>query len=199
MEIHLIEGIQQNDEQIFSEIYHRYHAKLYYYFLSKIQASDVCADLVQTTFIKCWNFRHSLTTDISLSQQIFRIARTTLVDLLRKKANERLVRLEGCTFIRDVPDSESPVQNKLDQVTATLNQIPPAQRRIIKFRLEGMTNTEIAEYLGISKKTVENQINKAIKEIREQIAPVSDMSLVLILICILQQHSVIHSLQVYIN
>lgn len=199
MEAYLIKGIQQNNEQVFSEIYHRYHAKLYYYFLGKVQESDLCADLVQTTFIKCWNYRHYFTTDISLSQQIFRISKTTLIDLLRKKAKERLVRLEECPSLTNVPDSGPSVLNRLDEVRATLNQLPPERRRIIKFRLEGLTNNEIAEHLGISKKTVENQINKAIKEIRVQVSSVSDVSLVLMLVCLLQESSVIHTLHTYFN
>ena len=199
MEVYLIEGIQQNNEQVFSEIYHRYHAKLYYYFLSKMQEHDVCADLVQTTFIKCWNYRHYFTTDISFSQQIFRIAKTTLIDLIRKEAKERLVRLEECTSILNLAITDSPVSSRLDEVVATLDQIPPERRRIIQFRLEGLTNTEIAEQLGISKKTVENQINKAIKEIRLQVSSFSDMSLLWVLVFIVQESSVIYSLHSCIN
>ncbi|HWJ29501.1 MAG TPA: sigma-70 family RNA polymerase sigma factor [Flavisolibacter sp.] len=199
MEAYLIEGIQQNNEQVFSEIYHRYHAKLYYYFLSKTQISDVCADLVQTTFIKCWNYRHYFTTDISLSQQIFRIAKTTLIDLLRKKAKERLVRLEECTSIVNIPETSLPVLNRLEEVTATLYQIPPERRRIVKFRLDGLTNKEIAEHLGISIKTVENQINKAIKEIRAQVSSASNVPLALMLVCLLHENSVITTLHSYIN
>jgi len=42
------------------------------------------------------------------------------------------------------------------------------QRRIVAFRLEGMTNKEIAGQMAISKKTVENQVNRAIREIRKK-------------------------------
>ncbi len=50
------------------------------------------------------------------------------------------------------------------------------QRKIVVFRLEGMTNKEIAGQMAISKKTVENQVNRAIREIRKN----TEISLVIL-------------------
>jgi RNA polymerase sigma-70 factor (ECF subfamily) len=54
------------------------------------------------------------------------------------------------------------------------------QQKIVTYRLEGMSNKEIAGHMAISKKTVENQVNRAIKEIKKQ-AKISSMLLVVLL------------------
>jgi DNA-binding NarL/FixJ family response regulator len=58
------------------------------------------------------------------------------------------------------------------------------QRKIVAFRLEGMTNKEIAGQMAISKKTVENQVNRAIKEIRKK----ANLS-VIVLIVLLEHYN----------
>ncbi|HMF71273.1 MAG TPA: sigma-70 family RNA polymerase sigma factor [Flavitalea sp.] len=176
MDVYLIEGIQRNDEAIFSTVYKQYEARLYFYFRRNAQSGATSANLVQTTFIKCWNYRKHLSQDIALSHQLFRIAKTTLIDLLRQKANDRLVSLEGCTSVMDIPDAPASSHYRLDEVNATLDKISPERSKIIKFRLKGLTNKEIAEQLGISKKTVENQLNKAVKEIRIHIASATNIA-----------------------
>jgi DNA-directed RNA polymerase specialized sigma24 family protein len=100
----LIEGIKENNETIFTQFYEQYHARLYFYFLRKTQSESVSADLVQTTFIKCWRYRESLRFDLALSHQLFCIAKTCLIGLLRQKAKERLVSLDVCPSVTQRPD-----------------------------------------------------------------------------------------------
>lgn len=170
MDTYLIEGIQENNEAIFTQVFKQYNAKLFYYFLRKTQSESVSADLVQITFIKCWRYRENLRCDLALSHQLFRIAKTSLIDLLRQKAKERLVSLDVCPSLTERPDTPGDFHPWQEEVSGTLNKLSPERSKIIKFRLEGFTNKEIAEQLGISKKTVENQLNKAVKEIRNQLA-----------------------------
>jgi RNA polymerase sigma factor (sigma-70 family) len=170
MDTHLIEEVQENNEVAFTTVYNLYHAKLYFYFLHKTRSEAISADLVQTTFLKLWNYRSNLNRDIALSHQIFRIAKTTLIDLLRQKAKEKLVSLDDYTAINDVPETLAVSRISVEEVKGTLNRISPQRGRIMQLRLKGLTNQEIAELLGISKKTVENQLNKAIKEIRSLIS-----------------------------
>lgn len=166
MDKNLIEEVQENNEAAFTTIYHQYHTKLYYYFLNKTRSHTASADLVQSTFLKLWNYRAHLNHDIALSHQVFRIAKTTLIDLLRQKAREKLLSLDEYASAADIPETPAATNALADDVNATIAKIPPQRGRIVQLRLKGWSNQEIAAILGISRKTVENQLNKAIKEIR---------------------------------
>jgi RNA polymerase sigma factor (sigma-70 family) len=181
----LIYSLQQDSEEAFRGVYNEYHPKLYGYFLKKTKSPGVSEDLVQETFIKLWRFRAGLNAGLPLSIQIFRIARTTIIDLLRKNARSRVDSLP-LTHITDLADSmreREPAETSpaLALIIHTLSRLSPMRRKIIEQRLEGFSNHEIAANLSISKKTVENQINRAFQEIKKH----AEVSLPVLLILLI--------------
>ncbi|HEY8917301.1 MAG TPA: sigma-70 family RNA polymerase sigma factor [Chitinophaga sp.] len=163
-----IVAIKAGSIAVFEEVYQQFHEKLYYYFLKRTAAADVAEELVQLTFIKLWRYRSHLDETLPLSQQLFRIASTTLIDVLRRKAQERTV-LVDVQQLPEVADPSRHLQERetLDQVHRAMAVLPPERKKILGYRIQGLTNREIALRLSISLKTVENQVNRAIKQIRE--------------------------------
>lgn len=82
-----IAALKESDEIVFGEIFQEYHQKVYYYILSKTNSAYIAEETTQLTFIKLWNYRCSLDVSLPISSQIFRIAKTTCIDLLRKESN----------------------------------------------------------------------------------------------------------------
>jgi RNA polymerase sigma-70 factor (ECF subfamily) len=135
--------------------------------MKKTQSVEIAEELVQLTFIKLWRSRRHLREDLPISQQLFRIAKTTLIDLLRSKAALREVPLQQLGTM-DIADEAPPPDNyRLTLVRESISQLPPMRKKIMAFRLEGLSNQEIADTLSISRKTVENHLNRAVREIRE--------------------------------
>lgn len=172
-----ISAIREGSEAAFEAVYHAFHQKLYAYFLKKTGAEAISKELVQQSFIKLWRFRKNLNEELSLSIQLFRIAKTVAIDLLRKEARNRAVPVDD-HFISEIPVAakEEMLYDKIHLVKNELRHLSPMRRKIMEYRLEGFSNSEIASSMAVSKKTVENQINKAIHDIRKKI----DMPLVLI-------------------
>jgi RNA polymerase sigma factor (sigma-70 family) len=164
--------LYEDCESTFKTIYDSHHQKLYNYFLKKTHSAELSEELVQETFIKLWRFRAHLQTDIALDIQIFRIARTTCIDLLRKHARSRVAfvpadDLERVAERRGWVEEKEEAPEGVSRVRSVLGQLSPMRRRIIEQRLEGFSNQEIAVNLSISKKTVENQLNRAFSEIKK--------------------------------
>jgi RNA polymerase sigma-70 factor (ECF subfamily) len=168
--IHLL---RKDDEGVFEKVFHEYHKKLYFFFLKKTKSSGISEELVQETFIKLWSYRKRLNVSLSLSIQLFRIAKTTLIDLLRREAKSRIRFLspDELTVLPETQIQPEPVDTHsvIIQLRKALSLLSPTRRKIIEQRLNGMTNQEIASNLSISIKTVENQINKAFHDIRKNI------------------------------
>lgn len=165
----MVTDIRSGCEKAYLLVYRQFHEKLYFYFLQKTRSEDVSEELVQLTYIKLWQYRQNLNTELPISQQLFRIAKTTLIDLLRKKAANRLVSIDTLSHLEvvDVP-TDTHHEHQVTLVQESLYQLTPMQRRIVAFRLEGLSNKEIAGQMAISKKTVENQVNRAIREIKKK-------------------------------
>jgi RNA polymerase sigma factor (sigma-70 family) len=167
MEMDVTRRLIDSCEESFESVYYTYRDKLYFYFFKKVKDQSVCKDLVQETFIRLWRYRKSLRTELSLSLQIFRIAKTSLIDVLKKQSLHRLVTVPE-EILHTIADQATEEENEqVVYLKQEIKALPPIRKKIIEYRLQGFSNQEIAQLLSISKRTVENQLNKAFSEIKK--------------------------------
>lgn len=168
-----VAAIKNGDEFIYEQVFNEYHAKLYFFILKKTSSEYLAEEVVQLTFIKLWNYKSSLNEDYTISTQLFRIASTTLIDLLRKQSNNRSMLIDLMHEIRPEVSDPGLLYNQkefLKQVTDVINRMPEMQRKTFQMsRVDGLSYNEIAEKLSISIKTVEVHIGRALKKIRKQL------------------------------
>lgn len=164
-------AIQQGNESVFEQVYALHHEKLYFYILNKTGSKYIAEEVVQLTFIKLWNYRQSLSTTITIDAQLFRIAKTTLIDLLRKSATQRRI-IESIKD--DVPfannDTISGIVKKetAERIAALIESLPPVCKKVFKLSREmGLSHKEIAQQLSLTTKNVENHIAKAIRQLKK--------------------------------
>src|SRR6201991_5341263 len=173
MDTALIIRLQNGSEETFKEVYYSYHKNLYFYFLKKTGSTSLSQDLIQESFIKLWRFRLTLKTDLPVSLQLFRIARTVAIDLLRRNARNRVHSVPAAHIIElsdGMHQSPAPeVSPVITKIRGSLSLLPPVRRKIIEQKLEGFSNPEIASNLSISQKTVENHLNKAFHQLKKHL------------------------------
>ena len=148
-----------------------WHAKVYAYFIHKTKSDYMAEELVQLTFIKLWNFRHTLKAELPIQAQLFTIARTTLLDFLRQQANQQRLHTHAATELVAITNPKWEFDN-VNQVHYLINTLPPVRRQVFLLnRYEGYSNPEIAQKLAISVRTVEKHISLAIKQLKAQLFP----------------------------
>ncbi|GAA0533368.1 RNA polymerase sigma factor [Chitinophaga japonensis] len=166
----LLDRIRHDDETAFADFFDRYHTHLFFFLRKKTGSDFLAEELVQLTFIKLWNHRRHLAPDIDLPIQLFRIARTTLIDKLRTEA----VASKRMHVIREqletVTETSSLYEEKevMERLQLAIDRLPPVRRTIFRMsRLEGLTYKEIAHRLQISPRTVEHQVSHAVRQLQE--------------------------------
>ena len=162
--------IKAGDIASFQMAYQRYAEKLYFYVIKHTRSSYLAEETVQMTFIKLWENRAGLAADVDLSQQIFRIAKSTMIDLLRKEGRrqDHLIPLgdQATEFSVEGPDLSK--KEAVRHVYNAIEQMAPVRKAVFKLsRLDGRTHKEIAEQLSISPKTVENHIGRALRQLKD--------------------------------
>ena len=166
----ILHHIRTGDIASFHTAYQLYHTKLYFYARKKTRSAFLAEETVQLTFIKLWENKHMLSPDIDLSIQVFRIAKSTMVDLIRKEAR-RLDHEAALAKSTEDQSSERPDpsgKDDLRHVYDTIENMAPVRKKVFRLsRLEGLTHKEIAEQLSISPKTVENHIGRAIRQLKD--------------------------------
>ena len=159
---------------MFQQVFNEYHSKLYYFIFSKTQSEYLAEEVVQNTFIKLWKYRSGLNESLSISTQLYRIATTTLIDLIRKNNTAAAV-------LRELKQQESGrapdggtdriAEKELAlKISNAVKKMPPMQRKVFELsREEGLSYREIAEKLSISVKTVEIHISKSLKFLKSRL------------------------------
>jgi RNA polymerase sigma-70 factor (ECF subfamily) len=166
--------LKAGDAFFFEMVFIEYHSKVYFFVLNKTKSTFIAEETVQETFIKLWRYRYTLNENIPLSTQIFHIARSVLIDILRKDANHKkmVLNLKRSTPVFAINDLAKKIDlNDLDkQVRVAVSNMPAARKKVFEMsRFRGMSHQEIAKELSLSVKTVENHISRALKQLRKSL------------------------------
>ena len=163
-------AIKKGDDAAFELAFKQWRSKGYYYFLRKTNSEEDAKDLIQSTFLKLWNYRNSINTDFSLDQQLFHIARTVLIDHIRKanKQKEINAEVDVVTRQKSLENFQSMEFDTKRQMQRILKDMPELRRKVFELnKLEGYSYKEVAAHLGISEKSVDNHLVKALRKLRQ--------------------------------
>lgn len=171
----IIERVRNSDKEAFRLLFERFQPALFRYVLYRLRDTDAAHDVVQDTFVRVWQHRSSLKPDAPFLPYVLRIGSNLVLDNVKYREVRR--RLEEEVPPIAVSELDSPEQflhltlleEKVSEVVWT--KLPERCRRVFLLsRMEGMSNAEIAARLGVSVKTVENQMTRALKTLRRHLA-----------------------------
>lgn len=170
-ESQLVGRLKRDDANAFDSLFNTYGTKLYTFAMKYLKSESESEELVQDVFVKIWENRKNLKTDLSFKSYLFTIA----LNQIRKHFNKRATALE---YLQQVRDSEFEADNQvvesidygsvLKRIEEIIEKFPERKKQIFqKSRSEGKSSKEIASELGIAVGTVDNQLSEALRIIRE--------------------------------
>jgi len=170
----LVARVRESDAEAFRLLFERYQPILFRSVVYTLQDADMSHDVVQETFVRVWNTRLSLQPNLPLLGLLFRISRNLVLDLAKHKAVQK--RFEADIPPTLIPSVDDPAQSlhasMLEERVAEVvrTKLPPKCREVFLLsRVEGMSNAEIGRQLGISVKTVENQVSRGLRILRRNL------------------------------
>ena len=171
VEIELLEKLKLQDSDAFSQLYTLYVKKIYAYTLGVLKSPALAEDVTQDTFVKLWEHAATVHTDRSVQPFLFTIARNLSLNIIKQASRQTWISDE--IFAHAIYSSEDGLQYTQRRQTGEIislavDQLPP-QRRIIYdlCRNYGYSYKQAAEKLGIKDSTVNSQMVKAIKTIKD--------------------------------
>lgn len=182
----LVSALQFGNEGAFREIFDRHYPLLLTDIYRIVRDEDACQDLAQELFVDLWNKRDSIDIHTSLRAYLRRAAVNKSLNYLKSSRRFFVNDLE--TMPEAADDSAQEIRHKESQESLeevlhrAIDSLPEKCRVVFNLsRFEQLSHREIAEKLGISVKTIENQITKALKSLRESMAGYGELSPAVIL------------------
>ena len=170
----LLARIRLGDERAFDAVFREHYASLVRCAEAMLHRRDVAEEIVQDVLLALWQRRDALVVADSLRAYLFRATRNRSLNHLRHAAIERRAEPElSSVEAPDAPAAAELIGEEIDvALRSAVATLPPRCREVFELsRVHGLRYAEIAATLAISVKTVEAQMGKALRLLREQLAP----------------------------
>ncbi|MFT3825112.1 MAG: RNA polymerase sigma-70 factor [Chitinophagaceae bacterium] len=154
----------------FRQDFHQYYTTLCQYAYTILKDADLSEDVVQEVFLRVWEKKQDLIGTKELRFYLFTAVRNNCLTALEKGNKYATTSLNGNDVAAEQQEyfPEKGNGKTYEQLLAeALNQLPPKCREVfILSRMSKLTYQQIGDTLGISVKTVENQMGKALRILR---------------------------------
>ncbi|MCW9706004.1 RNA polymerase sigma-70 factor [Fodinibius salsisoli] len=172
---HLAEEVQQGDEKAFKRLFLKYYYDLRGFSAQMIKSKERAQDIVQDVFCTLWKKREEWHIHSSVKAYLFQSVRNETLNYIDRRQHRENIRTafskKEVSHLSIVRNSDTHREQLLiDQIWEIVSEMPDRRRSVfILHRKHGLSYKEIAEVLGITRKTVENHMGFALSDIREQV------------------------------
>ncbi|NML21502.1 RNA polymerase sigma-70 factor [Pseudoflavitalea sp. G-6-1-2] len=154
----------------FQQEFSRFYEPLCQYAYTLVKEMNVCEDIVQDIFMHVWEKKQSLVGNEGIRYYLYTAVRNNCLTWLQRNKKQMVTALTGQETIATEQVHLSPEKAETDFMAllkSALDKLPPKCREVfVLSRMGKLTYQEIADSQGISVKTVENQMGKALKILR---------------------------------
>ncbi len=171
----LYEQMKAGDEAAFNQLFQLYYEPLVKFAFKKTYDLPTSEDIVQSVFIAFWDNKSNWNIQTSVESYLRKIVHNRCIDFFRKESN--VSRATALYFQQsDKMTIESPEETLLSEeqlkfIHSRIEALPLKCKAVFKLsRFEELSYLEIANQLGISKKTVEFHISTALRLLRQSLA-----------------------------
>jgi RNA polymerase sigma-70 factor, ECF subfamily len=170
----LLQRLRRGDDSAYEAIFRQWYAPLVATTAALLRDQGPAEEVVQDVLLELWRRRETLTLEQSLRGYLFQSTRNRALNYLRR---QRVESRGEPTIVASMPtpeqaDSEVREAELRLAIHSAIAGLPDRCREVFELsRIQGLKYSEIATTLGISVKTVEAQMGKALRVMREKLAP----------------------------
>jgi len=163
--------IAAGNQQAFTGLFRLFYSKLHSFCMQYVHVKEVAEEITNDVFIKLWNRREEIVQINNLSTYLFVAVKNYSLNYLKQYSHLHVAveDNEGASGLinRNDPEQELEWKEISFQLNQAIDNLPDQCRTIFKLvKEDGFRYKEVAEILGISPRTVETQLFRAIKKLQ---------------------------------
>lgn len=166
-----VKELSKGSRDAFEVLYMRYSFLVERFVYSLVKDKTVTDDITQEVFMNIWTRRANLGKNVVFRSYLYTSARNAVYDWFRRKDKLETVSVMDADLSGVASSDLGKVlddKEMLTLVNLAVSKMPERRKEIFTLsRMRGMKNREIAELLGVSEKTVEYNLSKALEELRK--------------------------------
>lgn len=174
-DITIVQRVRHGDTATFEAVFHYYAPKLASFVYRYLRSREESEDVVQEVFLRIWRNHHDWTVRGTVNDYLYLAARNQARDRL---SHHLVVRRHADAVARADTNAVAPEvmqwiedHERLANLMRLLAAFPERRRTVCLLRWrDGLSYAEIGQRMGVSTKTVENQLARALKLLRDQLA-----------------------------
>ena len=170
--------LAKGDRNSFRDIFQDYYQPLCHLSMHYLEDKDEAKGVVQEAFVKLWEVRHELNPDSNLRNFLFTLVKNNCLNILKRrqillKHHEKIRWMEmhyQYESMARMGDDYLEFNELKDKIDLSIRNLPIHCRVVFEMsRFEDLKNREIADKLGVTQKTVEAHLTKALKILRNDL------------------------------
>jgi RNA polymerase sigma-19 factor, ECF subfamily len=168
----LLARLRAGETSAFDAIFRANYALLVRVAEAMLRDRASAEEIAQDVMLELWRRRESLDVTESVRGYLLQATRNRSLNALRHRAIERRSEPQVAGGISRLPSTDAAVrEGEIETaIHAAIGELPDRCRQVFELsRIDGLKYAEIATRLGISVKTVEVQMGKALRILRERL------------------------------
>ncbi|ETN95257.1 RNA polymerase sigma factor [Zhouia amylolytica] len=165
--------LEKGNQRALTFLIDTYHQPLCVYIYSLSNDYEGAQDIVQNVFIKVWTDRQKLGRVKSLKNFLYKSVYNGFIDQWRKDKRMLAIESKHLENLNEIIEdsNEDLLKIKIDMVRHEIDNLPEkCKETFLLSKQEGLTNIEIANFMNVSIRTVESQINKAYRLLKQRLS-----------------------------
>lgn len=173
-----IQGIHEGDEHAFKLLFMKYYSSMSSIAANFVDSNDIGKEVAQEVLLNIWERGKDWQPQGPLKSYLYHSVYKKSLNYIKQDQRRRNA-MQRFKFEHEFQNisgyNETDTDDLVQQIWKAVNKLP--KQRYIIFTLQkkyGLTYREVAEIMEISTKTVENQMGKALKFLREELKSIKD-------------------------
>ena len=168
-----VSRLREGDEKAFSQVFEFFGPMFFNTSKKMNRSSEDAEEIVQEVFLILWKNRQNLNSELSFNAYLLSILKSLIIKNSKKEARRIAYEVYAISN-QETETNETELQieySEFERISISeIEKLPKTQKEIFKMKnYENLHSGEIAEKLGISKRTVESHIYVATKSIKNKL------------------------------